>query len=324
MLSKYYFLGICLLFFYLIAIFLALGLGEEYLNPKELIFYIFKGDELTREIILNVRLPRVLMAILVGMLLASSGVITQNVFSNPLADPYIIGIASAASFGAILAHILGLGDYYFGIFAFICSGLFSLFIFKISKKSSLSSLLIIGIATSSFLGALSSFLVYYIGEDSFKIITWLMGHISAASLERVFLIFAPLLFCLTYFYIHKNSLNILLSGDDEARNLGVDAAKLKIRLLLASSLACSFALAFTGLIAFVGLIIPHITRLLLKNYNNILVLPFCTLIGGLFLLFCDSLARSVLAPIEIPIGVVTSFFAAPIFLYLALKIRNFL
>lgn len=324
MLSKYRLLRTCILIFYPLAVFLALGFGDEYLNPKELVSHIFGDDELTREIILNARLPRVLMAILVGMLLASSGAITQSVFSNPLADPYIIGIASAATFGAILAHFLKLGDYYYGIIAFTCSSLFSLLIFKISKKASLSTLLIIGIATSSFLGALTSFFIYCIGEDSFKIVTWLMGHISGASLSRVFLVFVPLLFCLVYFYAHRNALNILLSGDDEARNLGVDAAKLKIYLLLVSSLAVSFALAFTGLIAFVGLIVPHIVRLLLRDYNNALVIPLCTLMGGLFLLFCDTLARSILAPIEIPIGIVTSFFGAPIFLYLALKAKSFL
>ena len=201
---------------------------------------------------------------------------------------------------------------------------FALAIFKISAKASIATLLIIGIATSSFLGAFTSFFTYLIGEDSFKIVAWLMGNIGSASWLRVGILTLPLIFCLLYFYAHKNELNILLSGDEEARNLGVNARKLKIKLLIISSLAVSFAVAFTGLIAFVGLIVPHIIRLLIKNYDNALVVPLCTALGGLFLLICDTLARSLLAPVQIPIGVLTAFFGAPMFLYLALKARRFL
>lgn len=309
---------------YIISCFTALCLGDENLNPKQLFSYIFGEDEILRQIIIHGRLPRIIMAILIGMLLASSGAITQNVFSNPIADPYIIGIASAATFGAVLAYLLKLADYYYGIIGFICSALFALMVFKISSKASIASLLIIGIATSSFLGAFTSFFTYLIGEDSFKIVAWLMGNIGAASWFHVKILILPLLFCLLYFYAHKNELNILLSGDDEAKNLGVNAQKLKINLLIVSSLAVSFAVAFTGLIAFVGLIIPHIIRLVLKNYDNALVIPFCTILGGLFLLICDTLARTLIAPVQIPIGVLTAFFGAPIFLYLALRARRFL
>ena len=303
---------------------ISLCLGDENLNPIKLFDYIFGEDEILRQIIIDGRLPRMIMAILIGMLLASSGAITQSVFSNPIADPYIIGIASAATFGAVLAYLLELSDYYYGILGFICSALFSLAVFKISSKASITTLLIIGIAVSSFLGAFTSFFTYAIGEDSFKIVAWLMGNIGSASWLRIGILIPPLIFCLLYFYIHKNELNIILSGDDEARNLGVDANKLKINLLIVSSLAVSFAVAFSGLIAFVGLIIPHTVRLLFKNYNNALVIPFCTALGGIFLLICDTLARSLIAPIQIPIGVLTAFFGAPIFLYLALNSKRFL
>lgn len=308
---------------YMLVCFISLCLGDENLSPKELIFYIFGEDEILRQIIIDGRLPRIIMAILIGMLLASSGAITQNVFSNPIADPYIIGIASAASFGAVLAYWLNLSDYYYGILAFICSAFFALMIFKISSKTSIATLLIIGIATSSFLGALTSFFTYLIGEDSFKIVAYLMGNIGSVSWFQVGILIPPLIFCLLYFYAYKNELNILLSGDDEARNLGVNAEKLKINLLIVSSLAVSFSVAFTGLIAFVGLIVPHIARLLLKNYNNALIILLCSVLGGLFLLVCDTLARTIIAPVQIPIGILTAFFGAPIFLYLALNTRRF-
>jgi len=324
MLSRSFALNLLFVFVvYIVCILIALCLGDENLSFKELFAYAF-GDELERTILYELRLPRILMAILIGMLLASSGLITQNVFQNPIADPYIIGIAQAASFGALLAHFLKLEDYYYGIFAFICSSLFSLILFRLCYNCSLATLLVVGIAFSSFLGAFSSFFIYILGEDSFKIIAWLMGNLSFANYERIVMLFVPLVFCLFYFYAHKNELNIILSGDDEAKNLGVDSKKLKFKLLLIASLAVSFGVAFCGLIAFVGLIIPHIVRLLVKDYNNALILPLCTLLGGIFLLFCDSFARTILAPVQIPIGIITSLFASPVFLYLALKIRKFL
>ncbi|TKX31518.1 FecCD family ABC transporter permease [Campylobacter estrildidarum] len=324
MLSKNIFWSIGIFMAYLGIGFISLCMGDENLSPIKLFSYLFSEDDILRQIIIDGRLPRIIMAILIGMLLASSGAITQNVFSNPIADPYIIGIASAATFGAVLAYLLKLPDYFYGILGFFCSAFFTLAIFKISSKSSIATLLIIGIATSSFLGAFTSFFTYLIGEDSFKIVAWLMGNIGSVSWFEVIILIPPLVFSLTYFYIHKNKLNIILSGDDEARNLGVNADKLKINLLIVSSLAVSFAVSFTGLIAFVGLIIPHTVRLLFKNYNNILIIPFCTAFGGLFLLICDTLARTIIAPVQIPIGILTAFIGSPIFLYLALKVRRFL
>lgn len=297
--------------------FFALFLGDDGL--MKMLFV----DETTNQILLQVRLPRIIMALLIGMLLASSGVVTQSVFQNPIADPYVIGIASAATFGAVVSFLLRLSDVYYALFAFISCVLFSLFIFAVSKKASITSLLIIGIASSSFLGAFTSFFIYYIGEDSFKIVAWLMGNIGFASWSRVIMLFVPLVFCLLYFYAYRNELNIIVSGDYEARTLGVNAEKIKMKLLLASSLAVSLAVCFSGLIAFVGLIIPHISRLLLKNYSNAVILPFSTLLGGLFLLFCDTLARTILSPVQIPIGIVSAFFGSILFLYLALNATRF-
>ncbi|NDJ27349.1 iron ABC transporter [Campylobacter sp. MIT 12-8780] len=325
MISKRLFISfIFIIFAYIVIFLIALNIGESQASFTEIVTALFDEDSKLRTIVLESRMPRLVMAILIGMLLASSGAVTQTIFSNPIADPYIIGIASAATFGAVLAYMLKVPDYYYGFFGFACCCLFALLIFKMSKRSSIATLLIIGIAVSSFLGAFTSFFVYYIGENSFKVMAWLMGYLGLASWDKIAILLVPLCFCLLYFYAHKNELNIILSGDDEARNLGVDASKVKRNLLIVSSLAVAFGVAFSGLIGFVGLIVPHIVRLMLKNYNNILVLPLCTLLGGLFLLFCDCLARTALAPVEIPIGIITSLFGAPIFLMLALKARRFL
>lgn len=310
---------------YIVLFFVTLMIGEMNLSLIEVFKALFTNeDETLSLIVFELRLPRILMAILIGMLLASSGSVTQTVFANPIADPYIIGIASAATFGAVLAYMLKVPDYYFGVFGFVCCCVFSLMIFKISRRASIATLLIIGIAVSSFLGAITSLCIYIIGEDSFRIVTWLMGYLGLASWHKVLILSVPLVLCVLYFYFHKNELNIILSGDEEARNLGVDAEKLKINLLVVSSFAVAFAVAVSGLIGFVGLVIPHIIRLMLKNYNNALVLPLCTLLGGVFLLFCDTLARTIIAPVELPIGILTAFFGAPVFLYLALKVRRFL
>lgn len=317
--KRFFFFVIFSLIAYVFISFFALCLGDEFLNP----FYVLiSGDELSRQILFEIRLPRILMAILVGMLLASSGAITQTVFSNPIADPYIIGIASAAAFGATLAFMLDMADYYYGILGFVCSCVFSLLVFKIASRASLATLLIIGVSAATFLGSISAFLSYVIGEESFKITAWLMGYLGVVSYLRVFLLSLALLFCLGFFYYYKNELNIILSGDEEALSMGVNALKLKRMLLIVSSIAVSFGVAFTGLIAFVGLIIPHLVRIIMKDYSNTVVLPLCTLLGGLFLLLCDTLARFVLAPVEIPLGVITSLIGAPVFLYLALKTRR--
>lgn len=276
------------------------------------------NENLDSKILWEVRMPRILLAVLIGALLASSGAVTQSIFANPIADPYIIGIASAATFGAVLAHFIGLDDVYYGVVGFVCCATFSLLIFALQERANITTLLIIGIAISSFLGAISSLFMYIIGESSFKIIAWLMGYLGLSAWYKVWILSAVLVVCLGYFYAHRNGLNIILSGDEEAKNLGLDAKKLKRNLLIISSLSVSFGVAFSGLIGFVGLIIPHIVRLSLRDYSNALVLPLCTGLGGLFLLFCDTIARSVQS-FEIPIGIITAFFGAPVFLYLALK-----
>lgn len=304
----------------LISMFLSIFIGSADINFSD-IFAFFSGKEIEsgkKIILFEIRLPRIFMAFLIGMLLSSSGVVTQSVFLNPLADPYIIGIAASATFGAVIAYFLKLPDFYYGVFAFISSAFLSLFIFKIYKKSqNISTLLIIGIAFSSFLGAFTSFATYLIGEDSFKIVAWMMGYFGSASWQKVGFVGIASILTILIFYVKRNELNILLCGDEEAKSLGVDSAKIKKQMLLVSSLSVSFSVAFCGMIGFVGLIIPHILRIFLKTSNNAILIPLSCLAGGAFLLICDAMAKSILNPIEIPIGVITAFFGAPFFLFLA-------
>lgn len=289
--------------------------------PLEYIFSPANAPEYIKTIIFNLRLPRIVMSLLIGMMLSSSGAVVQTVFQNPLADPYIIGIAASATFGAVIAYVLNLPDFMYGVLAFFSCLTSTLLIFKMAKKGdrvNVATLLIIGIAVSSFLGAFTSFAMYLIEEDSFKITMWLMGYLGNATWEQVILILIPLLFSVTYFFLKRNELDALLSGDEEAHSLGIDVNRLKIRALTVSAFVVAFSVAFSGMIGFVGLIVPHTMRMILGPSNRKMFLS-TILAGGFFLLVCDTFGRIILAPTEIPIGVITAFFGAPFFLYLALK-----
>lgn len=289
--------------------------------PLEYIFSPEKAPDYIKTIIFNLRLPRIIMSLLIGMMLASSGAVVQTVFQNPLADPYIIGIAASATFGAVIAFVLNLPDFMYGILAFITCLANTLLIFKMAKKGNkvnVATLLIVGIAVSSFLGAFTSFAMYLIGEDSFKITMWMMGYLGNATWKRVIFILIPLILSLIYFYSKRHELDALLSGDEEAHSLGVDVNKLKVRTLTVSALIVAFSVAFSGMIGFVGLIVPHTIRMIVGP-SNTKMLPSTILAGGFFLLICDTFGRIILAPVEIPIGVITAFFGAPFFLYLALR-----
>lgn len=302
----------------IITVIFSLSSGSIYI-PFKYIFSYTKAPEYIKTIIFNLRLPRIIMAILVGMMLSSGGAVLQTVFQNPLADPYIIGIAASATFGAVIAFIFNMPDFMYGILAFIFSLLSTFFIFKMAKKGNrinVTVLLITGIAVSSFLGAFTSFAVYLIGEDSFKITMWTMGYLGNATWKRTLCIFIPLIFSTGYFYMKRHELDALLSGDEEAYSLGVDVDRLKIKILTVSSLVVAFSVAFSGMIGFVGLVVPHIVRMIIGSSNGEL-LPNTIFAGGFFLLVCDTLGRTIFAPIEIPIGVITAFFGVPFFMYLA-------
>lgn len=289
--------------------------------PLEYIFSPGKAPDYIKTIIFNLRLPRIIMSLLIGMMLASSGAVVQTIFQNPLADPYIIGIAASATFGAVIAFVLNLPDFMYGVLAFITCLASTLLIFKMAKKGNkvnVATLLIVGIAVSSFLGAFTSFAMYLIGEDSFKITMWMMGYLGNATWKRVIFILIPLVLSLIYFYSKRHELDALLSGDEEAHSLGVDVNRLKVRTLTVSALIIAFSVAFSGMIGFVGLIVPHTIRMIVGP-SNTKMLPSTILAGGFFLLICDTFGRIVLAPVEVPIGVITAFFGAPFFLYLALK-----
>ncbi|WP_297488229.1 iron ABC transporter permease [uncultured Cetobacterium sp.] len=299
---------------------LSIGMGSVPVSLNQL-FSMSQAPDYIKTIIYEIRLPRILMAILIGMMLSSSGVVVQAVFQNPLADPYIIGIAASATFGAVIAYVLQLPDIMYGVLAFISCLISTFVIFKLSNRNGkvdITTLLIVGIAVSAFIGAFTSFAMYLIGEESFKITMWLMGYLGGATWLKVGILVVPLIISMIFFFLQRTQLDALLSGDEEAHSLGVDVQKIKIQVLSVSAFVVAFSVAFSGMIGFVGLIIPHSIRMITGPSNSKL-LPNAALAGGFFLLVSDTIGRLILAPVEIPIGVVTAFFGAPFFLYLAFK-----
>jgi iron complex transport system permease protein len=193
------------------------------------------------------------------MMLSAGGAISQAVFRNPLADPYIIGISSGAAAGAVLAFMLGLPDFYYGLFSFFGASGAAFLVFRFSARwgrTDTSLLLITGVAVSAFLSALSSFCMYLAGQDSYRIVIWTMGYLGSASWDRIVLLAIPFVLGMFYFMYCRHDIDALLLGEEEAHSLGVKVSRLKQRLLLAVSLLAAFSIAFTGMIGFVGLIVP--------------------------------------------------------------------
>lgn len=316
-------IGIGFAFIFVILVGIYVG---DYRIPMEkilkIIFFKDTSDIIQYKIIWESRIIRVIMALIIGMLLGSSGAVNQTLFKNSMADPYIIGISASGAFGAMIAYILGFSENYFGIFGAFFSFLVSLIIFKLSdnKKGSLnlSTLLLIGIAISAFLRAITSLLIYLIGDDSFRLIVWNMGNLSGGDWKKIGILLIPLMVSLIYFFWNRYKLDLILLSDEEAHSLGVNLKKFKYQVLFVTTFMVGFSVAFSGMIGFVGLIIPHITRLLVGASNRKLV-PYSMILGGIFLTFCDILSRGVITSTEIPIGVVTAILGTPFFIFLAIK-----
>lgn len=282
------------------------------------------GTEMERTIILSLRLPRALLAGLVGAGLSVSGVIFQALLRNPLADPYILGVSSGSAVGAIIAILFGLSALSFGLplvsFAGALTTIALVFYFgKQEGKLHPNILLLAGVITGSFLSAIIMFFLSISQrEELHTIIFWLMGDFSFANTRAISIILPYIAAGFFVLYDQSRRLNLILSGEESALQLGVGVERLKIISYLAASLITAASVSLCGLIGFVGLIIPHSARLLFGPDHRLL-LPASALIGASFLIASDTLARTLLAPVELPVGVVTAAFGGPFFIYLLRK-----
>lgn len=277
----------------------------------------------TQTIVWELRVPRVLLAGLVGAVLGVAGATYQGVFRNPLADPYLIGVAGGAGLGATLALLLPTQPSFYGfsslpLFAFVgalAAVSVAYLVARTGPAVPSGALVLAGVAVASLTGAVTSFLLVTSGERIQVIFTWLLGGFGTASWNQVGLVAPYALGMLLLLVLLAHLLDVLQLGDDQARQLGVPVERVRLLLLAAASLATAAAVAVSGLIGFVGLIVPHLVRLVAGPGHRALV-PLSALAGAVFMILCDLLARSVLGSVELPVGVITALCGAPFFLWL--------
>lgn len=269
-------------------------------------------------IVLSVRWPRVVLGMLVGGALSLSGCVMQGLFRNPMASPYTLGLASGAAFGAALAIVLGLPGYALPAMAFLFAVSTVFLVWYLAggrREARMETLLLSGLAVGAFFSALVSLMLYLAGEKMADIVFWLMGGLWASDWHDV-LISSPLILGgMAGVLFFSRELDLLLLGDEQARALGVEAGRVKALLLALVSLVTAAAVCVSGVIGFVGLIVPHLMRVLLGPGHRLL-LPASALAGAILLLGTDTLARSVIAPSELPVGIITAVLGAPFFLWL--------
>ena len=287
-----------------------------------------------KTILLDIRLPRICLAILIGAILAISGAVMQGLFRNPLAAPSLIGVSSGASVGASVVIVLAgawlqsntaLGLSLVAVGAFIGSFLVTVLVYRLSTSAlgtSVTTMLLAGIAVSALAGAVSGLLSYYADNEMLRQISiWEMGNLSTANWQRVLVLTVVAILVLSLFPRESKSLNALLLGESEARHLGIDVQQVKRKLILLTTLGIGTAVAIGGMIGFVGLIVPHIVRLLIGPDHRWL-LPASALAGGVLLLLADTIARIIIAPTELPTGILTAILGAPFFIMLLVQQRR--
>lgn len=279
-------------------------------------------------IVWKIRLPRVLLAMFSGSALALAGATYQGLFRNPLAEPYILGVSAGAAFGGTvsivfgLSNILGIGGT--SLMAFIGAILTTLIVYNLGKgqgRTSMTHLILAGVAINSLLSSLISLFMILDREKLDRIVLWTMGSFTGASWEKVLLEIAATVIGMVVIYAYGRDLNIILTGEENAKYLGVDVEFVKRRLLIVSSFISAVTVSVSGIIGFVGLIIPHGVRIVVGPDHRAL-LPYSLVVGGIFLMLADTLARIIMPPVEIPVGVITAIFGAPFFLHLLLKSKR--
>lgn len=282
-------------------------------------------------IIMNLRLPRTILALFVGMGLSAAGCVYQGVFSNPMADPYLIGVSSGAAFGATLAMLLPIPNQWLAIgsvniLAFLgaVSVMFLVFIIAQNRgKLPSVTLILAGIAINYFITSFIALLMLFNKESLEEVYLWTLGSFKSANWVKVNIVMAAVIIGLVIIQKYFLELNMIMINEEQAMTLGVATDKVKKILLIVSSLMVAFIVATCGVIGFVGLITPHGTRLIIGP-NHKQLIPFSTIVGGSFTVICDTLARSLLPNAEISVGIITALFGVPFFLMLLYKNKKML
>lgn len=275
-----------------------------------------------------IRLPRMLVGVLVGAALGISGAVMQGIFSNPLADPGLIGISAGAATGAVISIAMGLTGtslYAMPAFAFcgsICAVFLTVFLAMRNGKIPVMTLLLAGVAVGMLLGAVTSGLLTFMNEQKLsQYLFWMVGGLDYRRWEHVYLAVGPVLAGILIMLLLARNLNILVLGETEAKAVGMPVNKFRMGLLAVAAMTTATSVCVSGSIGFVGLVIPHMMRMLLGPDHRVL-LPASALGGALFLVFCDSLGRVVLPPTEVRVGIMTAVLGSPYFLYLLRRMQK--
>lgn len=316
----------------------AITFGNADISIREVysvIFYeLFHIEDLSdfaggpaHDVVWLIRFPRVLLGLAVGMGLSTCGAVMQAVVKNPLADPYVLGISSGASLGATLAIILGIGTIFGGNFVGITAFLGAmatsfgvLFIANIGGRANAGKLILAGMAVSAVCSAFSNFILYLAHNKNAtqEVVNWTMGTLANTSWTEVYVILPIIILGTLVFWTQFRNLNLMLLGDETAITLGTDLHKSRTIYMILSSLLVGFAVYTAGMIGFVGLIIPHVIRMLFGTDHKKLI-PLSALLGAIFLIWADVACRIILKNSEMPIGTLISIIGAPAFIYLMVR-----
>lgn len=313
-----------------IALLLSLAIGSVFLSPQEIWQTILgRGTDISTSILWRIRLPRTVLIALTGAALGGSGATYQGLFRNPLADPFLIGVASGAALGAVIAMSIQWPYSFWGLMAVpmaaFIAALLTVFIVytlaRVGRTVPTTNLILAGVAFSSFATSLTSFLMIRSTSEVRRALGWLLGGASQSGWSAILAISPYIFIGLGILVLSGHALNLLQFGDDQAQQLGLNVTRVKRILLTAASLATAAAVAFSGIIGFIGLIVPHVIRLWFgPDYRRLL--PLSILGGATALLVSDVIARIVIAPQEIPVGIVTSLAGAPFFLWVLRRSKN--
>lgn len=310
---------------------LGLILGSQIIPLEDLLSGLSENNKY-RFILLELRLPRVLTAILAGGALAASGLLMQSFFRNPLAGPYILGVSAGSGLGVAILILLGTaigweitqlanGVIFFSVLG--ASGILVIVMLLARRIGNGSMLLIAGLMVGSFASAVVSVLQYFAPSESIKkYLLWTMGNLSAVELSEMLLFSAVIILFMILAYISVNSLNALLLGDESAQNLGVNVKRTRFVVIIVSGVLAGIVTAYCGPIAFIGLAAPHIARIVAKTSNHFVLLPLSIILGAILLLICDIISQVPGFNLILPINAVTSLIGAPIVISIILKNRK--
>ncbi|MCX8056114.1 MAG: iron ABC transporter permease [Ignavibacteria bacterium] len=315
-----------LFFLLIIVILMSLSFGAEFISPLKVFQIFFNRNEnwIEYEIIFQLRLPRILTAAIVGASLSIVGVVFQALLKNPLSEPYILGVSSGGALGAILSisfgiHLIGISFFSFAgsLITFFIVYLFGRRFGEIEPNT----ILLIGVMINSFFSALILLIVSFLDQSFRTALFWLMGNLSLANYSSALLIFVIFIFSSIIFLVYSNQYNLISIDEENAKQFGVNTKQLKNLSLIFGSLLIGVVVANVGIIGFVGLVVPHICRLIF-GYDNRIIIPTSIFIGAMFLILSDLISRILFAPMEIPIGSITAIIGSPIFIFL-LKRKQF-